>query len=130
MPARRWSVAVGGQPPDQRAGRRDFHAAVPAPCQGLTLTDEGEMLYGAVTDVLSRLAAAEEQLKNIHDSPRGSPRSPPPRIGAYWLLPRLKEFLKEFPEVEIHLLMDDTNWICRSARPIWRSGCARRCRPI
>ena len=23
---------VGGQPPDQRAGRRDLHAAVPAPC--------------------------------------------------------------------------------------------------
>ena len=28
-------------------------------------------------------------------------------IGAYWLLPRLKEFLKEYPEVEIHLVMDD-----------------------
>src|SRR5580700_2981700 len=44
--------------------------------RGLTLTDEGELLYGAVTDVLSRLAAAEE-------------------------------YLKEFPEVEVHLLMDD-----------------------
>jgi DNA-binding transcriptional LysR family regulator len=27
--------------------------------RGLTLTDEGELLYGAVTEVLSRLAAAE-----------------------------------------------------------------------
>jgi DNA-binding transcriptional LysR family regulator len=76
--------------------------------RGLTLTDEGELLYGAVTEVLSRLAAAEEQLKNIHDSPRGPLKITTSNgIGAYWLLPRLKEFLKEYPEVQIHLLMDD-----------------------
>ena len=28
-------------------------------------------------------------------------------IGAYWLLPRLGEFLAEYPEVEVHLVMDD-----------------------
>jgi DNA-binding transcriptional LysR family regulator len=76
--------------------------------RGLTLTDEGELLYGAVSDVLSRLAAAEEQLKNIHDSPRGSLKITASHgVGAYWLLPRLKEFLKQYPDVEIHLLMDD-----------------------
>jgi DNA-binding transcriptional LysR family regulator len=76
--------------------------------RGLTLTDEGELLYGTVADVLSRLATAEEQLKNIHDSPRGPLKITSSHgIGAYWLLPRMKEFLKEYPEVEIHLLMDD-----------------------
>jgi DNA-binding transcriptional LysR family regulator len=76
--------------------------------RGLTLTDEGELLYGAVADVLSRLAAAEEQLKNLHDSPHGSLKITSSHgIGAYWLLPRMKEFLKEFPQIEIHLLMDD-----------------------
>ncbi len=76
--------------------------------RGLTLTDEGELLYGAVSDVLARLAAAEEALKNIHDSPRGSLKITTSHgVGAYWLLPRLQEFLKEFPEVEIHLVMDD-----------------------
>jgi DNA-binding transcriptional LysR family regulator len=76
--------------------------------RGLTLTDEGELLYGAVRDVLARLAAAEEQLKNIHDSPRGSLKITASHgIGSYWLMPRLKEFLKEYPDVEIHLLMDD-----------------------
>ena len=59
--------------------------------RGLTLTDEGELLYGAVSDVLARLAAAEEALKNIHDSPRGSLKITASHgIGAYWLLPRLK----------------------------------------
>src|ERR1700743_3970748 len=36
--------------------------------RGLTLTDEGELLFGAVTDVLGRLAAAGEGLQNVHDS--------------------------------------------------------------
>src|ERR1700744_5864162 len=76
--------------------------------RGLTLTDEGELLFTTVSDVLSRLAAAEEALKNIHDSPRGHLKITASHgIGAYWLLPRLKEFLKEYPEVEIHVVMDD-----------------------
>jgi DNA-binding transcriptional LysR family regulator len=76
--------------------------------RGLTLTDEGELLYSAVSEVLARLAAAEEALKNIHDSPRGSLKITASHgIGAYWLLPRLREFLQEYPEVQVHLVMDD-----------------------
>ena len=76
--------------------------------RGLTLTDEGELLYTAVTEVLARLAQAEEALKNIHDSPRGSLKITASHgIGAYWLLPRLKEFMREYPEVQVHLVMDD-----------------------
>ena len=76
--------------------------------RGLTLTDEGELLFTAVTDVLGRLAAAEEALKNVHDSPRGALKITASHgLGNYWLVPRLKGFLKEYPEVEIHLLLDD-----------------------
>ena len=76
--------------------------------RGLTLTDEGAMLYKTVSEVLAKLAAAEETLKNIHDSPRGTLKITTSHgIGSYWLLPRMKEFLKEYPEVEIHLVMDD-----------------------
>jgi DNA-binding transcriptional LysR family regulator len=76
--------------------------------RGLTLTDEGQLLFTTVSDVLSRLAAAEEALKNIHDSPRGHLKITASHgIGAYWLLPRLKEFLKEYPQVEVHVVMDD-----------------------
>ena len=76
--------------------------------RGLTLTDEGELLFTAVTDVLGRLAAAEEALKNVHDAPRGALRITASHgIGAYWLLPRLGQFLAQYPEVEVHLVMDD-----------------------
>ncbi len=76
--------------------------------RGLTLTDEGEMLYSAVSDVLARLAQAEEALKNVHDAPRGSLKVTSTHgIGAYWLVPRLAGLLKECPELELHLVMED-----------------------
>jgi len=76
--------------------------------RGLTLTDEGELLFTAVTDVLGRLAAAEEALKNVHDSPRGTLKITTAHgVGAYWLLPRLGDFLAQYPDVEVHLVMDD-----------------------
>ena len=76
--------------------------------RGLTLTDEGEMLYSAVSDVLSRLAQAEEALKNVHEAPRGTLKVTTSHgIGSYWLVPRLASFLKECPELELHLVVDD-----------------------
>ncbi len=76
--------------------------------RGLTLTDEGELLFSAVTDVLGRLAAAEEALKNVHDAPRGALKITTSHgIGSYWLLPQLGRFLAQYPEVEVHVVMDD-----------------------
>jgi DNA-binding transcriptional LysR family regulator len=76
--------------------------------RGLTLTDEGEMLYAAVSDVLARLAQAEEALKNVHDAPRGSLKVTSTHgIGSYWLIPRLGNLLKECPELEVHLMLED-----------------------
>jgi len=76
--------------------------------RGLTLTDEGEMLYSAVSDVLNRLAQAEEALKNVREAPRGALKITSSHgIGTYWLVPRLDEFLQEYREVEVHLVMED-----------------------
>jgi len=76
--------------------------------RGLTLTDEGELLYTAVSDVLTRLATAEEALRNVQAAPRGTLKVTSSHgIGNYWLMPRLKEFLREYPEVRVHLLFED-----------------------
>src|ERR1700753_2274158 len=59
--------------------------------RGLTLTDEGELPHWAGADLLAPRAPAEEQLKNLHDSPHGSLKITASHgIGAYWLLPRMK----------------------------------------
>ncbi len=76
--------------------------------RGLTLTDEGELLYGAVSDVLARLGQAEEALKNAQAAPRGSLKvTSSYGLGTYWLLPRLNEFLQEFSELQVHLVLED-----------------------
>src|SRR3954468_2466449 len=76
--------------------------------RGLTLTDEGELLYGAVSDVLARLGQAEEALKNAQSAPRGSLKVTSSHgLGTYWLLPRINEFVREFPELQVHLVFED-----------------------
>lgn len=76
--------------------------------RGLTLTDEGEMLYAAVSDVLGRLAQAEEALKNVRESPRGTLKVTASHdIGNYWLVPRLGHFLDGCPEIELHMVLGD-----------------------
>src|SRR5204863_4159837 len=76
--------------------------------RGLTLTDEGELLYGAVSDVLTRLGQAEEALKNAQSAPRGSLKVTSSHgLGTYWLLPRIHEFVQQFPELQVHLVFED-----------------------
>lgn len=76
--------------------------------RGLTLTDEGELLYGAVSDVLTRLGQAEEALKNAQSAPRGSLKVTSSHgLGTYWLLPRINEFVRAFPELQVHLVFED-----------------------
>ncbi len=76
--------------------------------RGLTLTDEGELLYGAVSDVLARLGQAEEALKNAQSAPRGSLKVTASHgLGLFWLMPRLNDFLRDYPEVQMHLVFED-----------------------
>src|SRR5580704_4430598 len=76
--------------------------------RGLTLTDEGEVLYSAVSDVLARLGQAEEALKNAQSAPRGSLKVTTSHgLGTYWLLPQVQEFLRDYPELQLHLVFED-----------------------
>lgn len=76
--------------------------------RGLTLTDEGELLYSAVSDVLARLGQAEEALKNVQAAPRGSLKVTTSHgLGTFWLLPRLGTFLNDYPELQLHLVFED-----------------------
>ncbi len=76
--------------------------------RGLTLTDEGELLYGAVADVLARLGQAEEALKErAVRAPRFAQVTTSHGLGAYWVLPRMREFMQEFPELQVHMVFED-----------------------
>ena len=76
--------------------------------RGLILTEQGEMLLGAVRDVVLKLDAVRSRLIDSREKPTGELRiTSPLGLGANWLAPRLGEFVDLYPEVKLQLLLSD-----------------------
>ena len=76
--------------------------------RGLLLTEQGEILFRTVSDVLTRLSAAENALLESKERPRGPLKvTAPVAIGTTWLTPRMREFCEAYPEITVTLLVDD-----------------------
>ncbi len=77
--------------------------------RGLILTEQGEMLNRTVRDVFAKLAMTEAMLIESKESPKGPLRvTTTLAFGSTWLTPRLNEFLSIHPEIELTLLLDDS----------------------
>jgi len=75
--------------------------------RGLKLTEQGELLHGAVRDVIARVKIAEALLTERRDHPGGYLRiSANVEFGAFWLAPRLNEFHELYPDIIVTLLLD------------------------
>jgi DNA-binding transcriptional LysR family regulator len=76
--------------------------------RGLTLTEQGDILFRTVSEVLTRLSAAENALLESKERPRGPLKiTAPVAIGTTWLTPRIREFMENYPEINITMLVDD-----------------------
>lgn len=76
--------------------------------RGLTLTEQGDILFRTVSEVLTRLSAAENALLESKERPRGPLKiTAPVTFGATWLTPRMREFSETYPEISINILVDD-----------------------
>lgn len=76
--------------------------------RGLLLTEQGEILYKAVSEMVGKLHATETLLAESGSKPKGPFRiTAPVAIGTIWLAPVLKEFQKLYPDIEITLIVDD-----------------------
>lgn len=76
--------------------------------RGLILTEQGEMLYRAAHDMSARLAMTEVMLTDAAEKPRGELRvTTTVGFGSTWLTPRIREFTEHYPEVTLHLILDD-----------------------
>lgn len=76
--------------------------------RGLVLTEQGEILFRTVSDILTRLASAENALLESKERPRGPLRiTAPVAIGTTWLTPRMREFCEAYPEITVTMLVDD-----------------------
>jgi DNA-binding transcriptional LysR family regulator len=76
--------------------------------RGLVLTEQGELLYRTVADVMSKLQTAETLLADTTTKPSGELRiAAPVGLGTVWVSQRLREFMDLYPEIRIDLVLND-----------------------
>jgi DNA-binding transcriptional LysR family regulator len=77
--------------------------------RGLILTEQGELLYQTTHEVYHKLAMAEAQLSESKERPSGPLKiTTTIGLGSLWLTSRIKEFIELYPEVEVTLILTDT----------------------
>jgi DNA-binding transcriptional LysR family regulator len=76
--------------------------------RGLILTEQGELLYRTAHEVFGKLAMTEALLAESKDRPQGLLKvTTTVAFGSTWLAPRVREFMEVYPEIELHLILDD-----------------------
>lgn len=77
--------------------------------RGLILTEQGELLYQTTHDVYHKIAMAEAQLSESKERPSGPLKiTTTIGLGSLWLTSRIKEFIELYPEVDVTLILTDT----------------------
>ena len=77
--------------------------------RGLSLTEHGQVLHHTAHDVFAKLATTETQLIASKEIAKGPLKvTATAAFGATWLTPRVGEFLALYPEIQLTLLIDDT----------------------
>ena len=76
--------------------------------RGLSLTENGEYLFKTAREVISKLKDVESTLMDKKDKLSGKLTvTTVVSFGTTWLTPRIQEFMKLNPEIEIELIFDD-----------------------
>jgi DNA-binding transcriptional LysR family regulator len=76
--------------------------------RGLVLTEQGELLYQTVADVMSKLQTAETLLADTTTKPSGDLRiASPVGLGTVWVSQRLREFIDLYPDIRVDLVLND-----------------------
>lgn len=76
--------------------------------RGLTLTEEGHILFDAAQDMAHRVALAENSVLDSRGKPQGRLRvSAPISLGSNWLMAVLPGFMKAYPDINLQLVLED-----------------------
>jgi DNA-binding transcriptional LysR family regulator len=76
--------------------------------RGLTLTEQGHILYKAAQDMAHKVALARSSLLDSREKPQGLLRvSTPISLGSNWLTSVLPEFMEMYPDIDVQLFLED-----------------------
>jgi DNA-binding transcriptional LysR family regulator len=76
--------------------------------RGLILTEQGELLFRTAREVLQKLEQTRAKLSDSREKPNGELKiTANVGIGAHWLTPRMGEFLDQYPEIDVKLILTD-----------------------
>jgi len=77
--------------------------------RGLILTEQGDLLYRTAREIFAKLAMTEANLTESKDRPKGPLKvTTTVAFGASWLTPRIRAFMDLYPEIEVALVVDDS----------------------
>ncbi|MCW6511143.1 LysR family transcriptional regulator [Lichenifustis flavocetrariae] len=76
--------------------------------RGLLLTEQGDLLFRTVQDVMQKLDAVRTHLTDSREKPNGELRITTTfGIGTSWLAPRIGEFMSLYPDIKLKLILTD-----------------------
>lgn len=76
--------------------------------RGLSLTDNGEILYKTANEVIFKIKEVESDLMDKKDKPSGKiVVTTVVGFGGIWLTPRIQEFMEKNPDIEVELIVTD-----------------------
>jgi DNA-binding transcriptional LysR family regulator len=76
--------------------------------RGLILTEQGELLDRTTREMFSKLAFTTARIMDTRERPWGPLRiTTTVAFGSIWLTRRLKEFIEEFPDIDVSLVLSD-----------------------
>lgn len=76
--------------------------------RGLILTEQGELLYRTAREVLQKLEQTRAKLTDSREKPNGELRiTANVGLGTHWLTPRLGEFLDQYSEISVQVILTD-----------------------
>ena len=77
--------------------------------RGLTLTEQGQILFRTADDVAVKIARAQSRVIDSRQKPQGVLRvSTPISLGSNWLPSVLPEFLETYPDIDVQLILEDS----------------------
>ena len=76
--------------------------------RGLVLTEQGELLFRTAHDLVANLDQTQDMLMHSRQKPDGLLKvTANVGLGAHWLTPRLDDFLEQYPDIQLQMILTD-----------------------